>query len=185
MNTAIYHLKSTSPYSVSKYHATPRLEKETHDAYEKRTWRERMHCLPDGRIILPPMPFKFGLTTTAKYIKMPVPGDKKGTWTKHFEAGLLITEPIVLPNQKDEVAGEWFVVPSDGKRSGTTRVPRCFCVIPEWEGDLKVVVLDIQITEDVLTTHFEEMGKFNGIGRFRPEKGGYYGRFEVVGVNWA
>ena len=37
-------LQSSSPYSQSRYHDAPKLERELPDAYEQRTWRERNAC---------------------------------------------------------------------------------------------------------------------------------------------
>lgn len=184
LHQAIFHLVSTNPYSMSKYYIEPKLPKETHDAYERRTWRERCHYLPDGSIFIPQMAFKFAYTSTAKFLGLQIPGKGKSTYTKHFEAGILVTEPIILPDKKDDVAGEWFHVPADGKRGGSTRVMKCFPVVQKWEGNLKVTILDDTITKDVLLQHTEEMGRFNGVGRFRPEKGGFYGRFEVMDMAW-
>jgi hypothetical protein len=180
MYEAICHLKSTAPYSVSKFHETPKLEKESHDAYEIRTWRERIHVMPDGRIFLPPMSFKLGLAATAKRMGEQIPGKGKSTYTKHFVSGVSITEPIILPYKKDEVAGECYLCASDGVAGSGKKVKKWFCVIPKWEGDLRIMVLDETITHAVLVRTLEEMGKFNGIGRFRPQTGGYYGRFVVT-----
>jgi len=53
-------------------------------------------------------------------------------------------------------------------------------MVPTWEGDVIFYVLDDTITEKVFRYHLEQAGKFIGIGRFRPRKNGFYGRFEVV-----
>lgn len=42
MKTAIAKLKSASPYSQSCQHFTPKEERELADAFEKRTWREKV-----------------------------------------------------------------------------------------------------------------------------------------------
>jgi hypothetical protein len=36
----------------------------------------------------------------------------------------------------------------------------------------------------VFAEHLREAGNFIGVGRFRPEKGGYYGRYKVNGIEW-
>jgi hypothetical protein len=48
-----------------------------------------------------------------------------------------------------------------------------------------VYILDDLIDEKTFTETIEAMGKFIGVGRFRPEKGGLYGRFKVISVDWA
>ena len=184
MKTAIATLKNISPYSQSKYIQTPDLPKEGKDAKEKRTWRERLHVTEDGHVFIPPMSFKNCLSEAAKYLSMQIPGKGKSTYTKHFEAGVLVTEALVLPDIAAEVPGEWFHVPSDGKRGGSSRVLRCFPLIREWSGDVTFYILDETITRDVFLTHLEQAGKFIGIGRFRPRNNGFYGRFEVVKLEW-
>lgn len=180
MKKAIATLKSASPYSQSKFYQTEKLEKERPDAYEMRTWRDRLHINQDGLVFIPPMAFKNCISEAAKFLSIQIPGKGKATYTKHFEAGLLITEPLVLSIKKEDVPGEWFHVPSDGRRGGTKRVLKCFPVIHQWQGDIEIYVLDETITESILKQHLSEAGKFIGIGRFRPRNNGFYGRFEVI-----
>lgn len=184
MHLATLHLKSVSPYSQSRMHDAPKLSKEGHDDYEKRTWREKCTADESGHILIPPMAFKIALDAVAKRLGLQIPGKGKSTYTKHFRGGVLITEGIKLPVTKSDVPGEWINANSDGIRGSGKRVKRCFPVIREWEGDLACHVLDDVITEDIFRQHAEECGKFVGIGRFRPENGGLYGRFEVVGMQW-
>lgn len=184
MKTAIVTLKSVSPYSQSRMHDTPKLEKEGADEYEKRTWIEKCHALEDGTVYIPPMAFKMCLDAAAKFLGRQIPGKGKSTYTKHFEAGVLVTDPIKLPYKKSELQGEWINANADGVRGSGKRVRRCFPVIKEWQADVPFLVLDETITERVFREHIEEAGKFIGIGRFRPRQGGFYGRFEVVGMKW-
>ena len=93
-------------------------------------------------------------------------------------------DPLVLPIKKDEVEGEWLFVPSDGKPGGSTRVSKCFPLIHEWQGEVTWYVLDETITEDVFRRHLVEAGNFIGVGRFRPARGGFYGRFVTEDVKW-
>jgi hypothetical protein len=185
MHIATVKLKSVSAYSQSRFHDVPHLDKETHDDHEKRTWMERLHSTEDGRVYIPPMAFKNCLSEAAKFLAMQIPGKGKATYTKHFEAGVLVLEPLVLPALKKDVPGEWYFVPSDGKRGSGGRVKKCFPVVAQWAGEVVFHVLDDTITEDVFRHHICEAGKFIGIGRFRPRNNGFYGRFEVVSVKWA
>lgn len=186
MKTAIVRLKSASPYSQSKYHASAKLDKELAKDYEARTWRERQHYDEKTQeVYIPPMAFKNALSEAAKFMSVQIPGKGKATYTKHFEAGVLVMDPVPLGVKKDAVPGEWFFVPSDGKRGGGKRVERCFPVVREWEADVTFHILDETITEDVFTHHIKEAGKFIGIGRFRPRNNGFYGRFSVLNVKWA
>jgi len=174
-------LRSLSPYSQSKFHDVPKKEKEQADAYEARTWRERLHVMKD-EIFIPPMALKNCLSECAKYLGMQIPGRGKNTYTKHVEAGVMITEPIFLGIKKDDAIGEWFFMDSQGRRGGSSRVKRCYPMVPEWKATVEIHVIDETITEDVLKLHLEEAGKFIGIGRFRPRNNGFYGRFELLSL---
>jgi hypothetical protein len=184
MKTALAKLEGISPYSQSRFHQTPKLPKELSDDYEKRTWRERCNYLTDGRLFIPQMAFKNALGDVAKFLGEKIPGRKNATWTKHFESGLQLEDDLILSVTKDEVEGEWFHVPSDGKPGGSSRVLKCFPVIREWNGELTFYIIDDTITEDVFQRYLSEAGKFIGVGRFRPQKRGFYGRFKVVDIVW-
>lgn len=185
MKIVVATLKSVSPYSQSRYHDTPHLEKESHNDYEVRTWRERLNYTSDGRVFIPAMAFKKALDSAASFLSMKIKGRKNQTYTKHFKAGVLVTEGLVLPHLKDEVPGETLFVPSDGKSGGGSRVKKTFPVIQQWEGDVTFYILDDTITEEVFEQHLREAGNFIGLGRFRPEKGGFYGRFTVEKITWS
>ena len=185
MKTAICKLKSTSPYSQGRFHQTEKLEKELHADYEIRTWREKLHYLPEtGQIFIPPMSFANSLKEAAKYLNIQIPGKGKSTFTKNFEAGIMVTEPLLINAYKDTVESETIHVPSDGRRGGTTRVLKTFPLIRKWEGTVMFYILDDIITSDVFTTVLEASGNLIGIGRFRPRNCGYYGRFEIIDIKW-
>ena len=185
MKIATCHLKSAAPYSQSRAHESPKKERETADLYEQRTWREKVHSLPDGTVFIPQMGFKLGLDAAAKMLSMQIPGKGKATYTKFFKSGVLVIDPVVLGIDKDDVEGERVHCNADGVRGSGKRVWRTFPTIPEWEADVVFHVLAAEITEDVFAAHLEQAGAFIGVGRFRPENGGYYGRYSVEDVEWS
>lgn len=184
MRTATVTLKSASPYSQARHYTTPKLERETNPDYEARTWRDRLHTTPEGEVFIPPMSFKNCIAEAAKYMGRQIPGKGKSTYTKHFEAGLMVMEPLHLGIQKEDVQGEWLFVPSDGVRGSGKRVDKCFPVIHNWEGVVNFYILDEIITKEVFEQHLIDAGSFIGIGRFRPRNNGYYGRFNVEHMEW-
>ena len=184
MKTAKATLESISPYQQSKHYVTEKLEKESPGDYEIRTWRDRAHVNQDGYVFIPPMQFKKSLEIAASFLSMKIIGKGKATYTKHFLAGVLVTDPIVLPIKKEDMQGIWVFVPSDGKKGGSTRVNKCFPTIHEWKGEVTYYILDETITESIFRTHLEEAGNFIGIGTFRPGKGGYYGRYKLNDLVW-
>lgn len=182
MKTYRVKLKSLSPYSQSKHYNVPKLEKELADAYERRTWMNRMHVDEHGEVFIPPMAFKNCLSEAAKFLGIQIPGKGKSNYTKHFEAGVMVVDPVPIHVKANKVQPEELFVPSDGKRGGGSRVIKLFPNIPSWEGEVEIHVLDETITKEVLMQHLEEAGKLIGIGRFRPRNNGFYGRFKVEKV---
>lgn len=183
--TARAKIRGIAPYSQSKVIETPKNAKETHDDHEERTWRERMHITDEGLVFIPPTALKNCLSEAAKYLAKKIPGQGKATYTKHFEAGVMCVEPVVLSIKGGEVKGERLFVPADGKRGGSSRVWKRFPKIPAgWEGEAEFIILDPLVTRDVFLEHLVEAGKYIGIGRFRPRNNGYYGRFEVLDLKW-
>lgn len=184
MKVATCRLASVSPYSQSKHYETEKKNKESHADYEKRTWRERCNTDSEGQLVIPPMAFKWCVADVSRFLGERIPGKGQKTWTKHFEAGVLVTDPLPLGVDKEEVPGEWLFVPSDGKRGGGSRVMKCFPVVQKWEGEVTFYVLDDTITEEVFRHHLEQAGAFVGVGRFRPQRGGFYGRFKLQSMQW-
>lgn len=184
MKQAICHLKSLSPYGQSRKVYEPKLPEELNDAYEKRTWREKAHYDESENIIIPPMQFANSLKEAAKYLSIQIPGKGKATFTKNFEAGVMVTEPVILPIKKKDVKGLWLFVPADGRRGSGKRVDKCFPVIDSWEGTVTYNVIDDIITEEVFRKVLIASGSLIGIGFFRPRNCGYYGRFECDKMEW-
>jgi len=94
MKAAIVEIEGASPLSFSKYYEVPKKEGEKNADYEERTWKERMHYNEEGYVIIPPMALKNCLTNAAKYLSERIEGEGKKTWTKKFEAGLMVVDPI-------------------------------------------------------------------------------------------
>lgn len=179
MKKAIATLRSLSPYSQSRFHNSQKQEKELADAYEERTWREKCHY--DGKteeLFIPPMAFANALKEAARYLNIQIAGKGKSTYTKHFEAGVMVFAPLPLGVKKKDVKGEWIYANADGQRGGSRRVMRCFPVVHEWSGSVEFVILDDIITGDVFEDVLYASGQLIGIGRFRPRNLGFYGRYE-------
>lgn len=187
-------LKSASPYSQGKFINEKKDRDETHEQFEERTWWKRCHLNADGNVIIPPMQFKNCLAAAAKYKSIQIPGKGKATYTKHFEAGVLVLEPLVLPEKiilngdgmpkQNDVHGEPRHLPSDGTRGGAKRVMKIMPEIPSWEGTVSFHIFDLTIDEETFKTHLIDAGQFIGVGVFRPRNNGYFGRFSVEEVRW-
>ncbi len=182
-------VEGVSPYSQSRYHATEALEKEGKDAYARRTWREFCHFDADGHIFLPPMAMKNCLSESAKFLAMQIPGKGKATYTKHVEAGVLVTVPARIGHHKDDLTEEKHMdalfLPSDGKRGSGSRVMKYYPRFDRWSAIVEFHIFDDVITKDVFQYVLEQAGQFIGVGRFRPRQNGFYGRFLIGSIEWA
>lgn len=186
MKVATVHFESASPLCFGRFHNTPKLDREQPDVYEERTWRERLHYNnQDGSVYIPANAIRKCIQGAAKFLGMPVKGKGKNTYTKHFETGIMVLDPIILPVKKDDVTRLTLAVPSDGKPGGTTRVTRHFPIIYKWEGQTDILIMDEIITQDVLLEHLYAAGQFIGLLTFRPRQREDKGRFGASIVNWA
>jgi hypothetical protein len=190
MKTCIARLKSLSPYSQSKHYVAEKLQGEGFDDYYRRTWRNHLHAEPNGATFIPPSAFKNCLSDAAKFMSISIPGKGKATYTKNFEAGVLVIKPMPLGVHRDQVECEELFLPSDGKRGGQKRVMKYYPFFPSWNGEVEFTILDETVLQswiaDKQKTVFEHVlegaGQFIGIGRYRPRMNGWYGRFKVEDI---
>ena len=184
MHIAIAEIELVAPYCQSRFHNTPKLNKESADAYEKRTWMERLHYDENGQILIPGGAFANCVKEAAKYLSIKTTG--QATWTKHFEAGVQVLMDIPTGiHKKDAMPVEMFV-PSNGVRGAGKRVMKTYPVMPA--GTVKVTV-EFNITDDAITApifaeHLQQAGLLIGVGSFRVRNSGTYGRFNVNQLTW-
>jgi hypothetical protein len=176
-------LSSTSPYSQSRFHNTPKNDGESPADWEQRTWKNRLHVIKN-EVVIPPMAFKNCLDGAAREMGRKIKGRGNKTWKKLFEAGIAVQQPVGLGITPDDVEGETLFLNADGKPGAGTRVERTYPRIETWIADVEFWVMNPEITKDVFCEHLNFAGLFIGIGRFRPENRGYYGRFEVGDITW-
>jgi len=184
MKTAIVTLESLTPYSSSPRLRSEKEPKEDHLEFDQRVWRERIHTDSDGNAFVPPMAFKRSLEGSAKFLRIRIKGKGQSEYGKHFRSGVLVTEGMLLGIKAEDAEYEDQFVSSSGK-PGEMNVMRRFPVFRKWKGVVTYHILDETIGEDVFNQHLIEAGNFIGIGRFRPQNGGYYGRYEVKKIKWS
>lgn len=175
-------IRGDTPYSPSRMVQSEKETSEKDDAFDLRTWRERIHADAEGNVFIPPMAIKNCLCDVSRFISEPVPGKGKATYTKHFDAGVLVCQPVLIGIKKDEVQSERVFVPSNGRKGGGNRVWKTFPIIPQWQGTAEIILLDPTLIAkpQKVKQYLEHAGKFIGLGRFRPRNGGYYGRFTLM-----
>ena len=183
MKTCITTLKSTSPYGQNAFispYQFPKKEKELSGDYERRTWVNRAHIDDDDNVFIPPMALKNCIDSAAQYLNIQIPGKGKSTYAKKFTSGVAISDPVIIGKRAD-IKENWLNLPSDGVRGGGKRVEKCIPSINKWGPvDVTWFILDDIITETVFIDVLQQAGLLIGIGNFRPQNHGYWGRFEVL-----
>jgi hypothetical protein len=174
-------LVGVSPLGFSAPVKSVKEKNEKHDKFEERTWRERMHTDADGYVYMLPMALHNCLTDIGQYLGEKIKGKGASTWTKHFKAGIMITEPLRLGVKAEDVPGEKLFVPSDGKRGGGKRVWKTFPFLAKWETEAEIILLDQLLVDEPeqVKEYLQHAGRFVGLGFFRPARNGYWGRFNV------
>jgi len=183
MYTVDLTIKGITPLQQSKEYTSreTKRDKETHDTYEKRTWRLRSHFNEDGFVIHPAGALKQALIAAARYSGHQIPGQGKKTYTAKVTSGVAISKALVTDKKESDIVGVDVFCSSDGGRGAKSgRVWKTFPTLMEWTARTQVIVFDDIVTEDILRYLLEETGRFIGIGTWRPENGGENGRFTVI-----
>lgn len=180
--TCTVHFSGIAPYSASRVHREPELSGESKDAYEERTWPLKAHTIGND-VVVPGMAFKFCLDRAVKVIGRQVPGKGKATYTKFFESGVMCLAPVPIA-KTSEIQKETVHCHSNGTRGSGSRVWRHFPTVREWAGSVEFQIIADQITPEIFEEAARYAGQFVGIGRFRPENSGYFGRFLVNKFDW-
>ena len=195
MIKATFTLRGITPYSASLYVYIEVKANETHDAADKRVWRDKAHFVQAGKkpadtdeVYIPAVQLRRALFATAKYLSIKIPGGGQATYTKHFEQGIVVrnalnadARPIGIGVTRGDIDPVDVMCSSTGNKSGKGGciVPRRFPIAPLWAQPFEVSIHDDKITEEIFTRVLKEAGMFNGLGRWRPQNGGDNGRFVV------
>lgn len=180
-------LESAAPYSQSAMHDTPMFEGEKHDDYDIRTWRNKATTVKvDGvdYVAIPGNALVQSMIGFAKYSGEQIEGQGKKTWTAKFQAGILPPGPISTGVRLEDVDCAVVWAHANGQRGSGKRVYRRFPILNEWSIEAEFTILDPIITQSVFEWALDGAGMFIGIGRFRPQNGGRFGRFELTGIEW-
>jgi hypothetical protein len=188
-----------SPYSQSAMHDTPKLDRESAEDYDIRTWRNHCTVNGDGQVCVPAMAFKQCLDTCAQKLGIKIPGRRGATFKSFFLSGFFCnadaplldaTAPLTAEKadllmftmEKAEMIAIW--ANADGVRGSGKRVKRRYPMFYRWRCTAELTIVDDIITTEMFEHHFRSAGMIVGIGRYRPEKGGNNGRFRVVRFEW-
>ncbi len=185
MKTCDVYFEGLAPYSASRAHQEAKPVGESDNAYEERTWRLKCHT-ENGKVYIPPMAFKMAVDRASKISGKQIPGKGKATYTKFFESGVIVTEPVFVADEKD-IQCERIHANSDGVRGSGKRVWRKFPRLDKWGGVVRFTIIAPELIQapEVFEEAVKSAGVMVGVGRFRPERGGYFGRFDCTKFVWS
>lgn len=160
------------------------LSGETFAAREHRVWKMKAHVDPETKeVVIPAMALKKSIAEAAKRLSLKKSGNAK--WTNDILSSVIVTGDVSTGVHIDSTREEVVYCHVDGNPKSGKRVNRSFPVVPSgWKGQASVVVIDPAIPEHIIEQCIHAAGNIIGVGRFRPEKGGYLGRFKVEKIKW-
>jgi len=182
---ATVEIQGLAPLSQSRQHWTPKLDGESNDEYDKRTWREKANYDSlTGEIYVPAMALKQAMDTAATRLSIPDPDNRKAKMTKYFVSEVICESHLPIGAMKDEIPSVTISAHVTGQRGSGARVPRTFPQIQEWSGVTTFLIMNEKIKPDMFEQVLATAGRAIGVGQFRAENGGLNGRFEVVKVKY-
>jgi len=148
------------------------VEKKASEDWEKEALK-KLYRDNEGNIYQPSNHVERALMEAGKKIR--VKGKGKATFSKLF-GSMVSVEPfeLVHENQDFEIHKQLVVIPST-----KGRVMRYRPMLKDWVLKFFVVAED-EIPMDAIKESLEIAGRYSGLGDWRPEKKGKYGKFQVT-----
>ena len=183
MFTVKLKIKGATPLQQSREYAShvEKLDRESAYDFEIRTWMERAHIDSDGRVFHPGGAFKQALISASRYSGLQIKGQGKKTYTQKITSGLGVLGDLLTDKRREDmVRRDVFASAQGGKTKNEARVWKFFPTFEDWTAETTLVIYDTILTPELVRRFVEEAGRFIGIGVWRPENGGEYGRFEIA-----
>jgi len=165
-------IEGISPYLMHKFS----MEKQSNTRPGVPNWEaeaeKALYKNPKGEIYIPSSQIHSCLINAGK--DMRIEGKGKATYSKKFGAFVLIDPyELVISPQKYEIDEKAVVVQK-------SRIIRFRPRWDKWTVEFEVHVLEEGISGEIVKEALDYGGRYAGIGDFRPEKKGPFGRFHVV-----
>ncbi len=148
------------------------IEKKANSDYEKEALK-KLYIDSEGTIYQPSTHIERAMIEAGKKVK--VKGQGKATYSKLFGSMVSVVEfELVHDNQDYEVFKSLVVIPST-----KGRIMRYRPMFKDWKLKFTIESED-EIAKEAIKEVLEIAGKYVGIGDWRPEKKGKYGKFQVT-----
>lgn len=179
MYRATVKITGQAPLAQSRKHDTPKLDGESHEELDIRTWREKCNYDEHGTVFVPAMAFKQAMDKAAQRLAIQDPDNKRALMTKYFVSDVICEQNLSIGIHKDAMPSIRINANSDGRRGSGSRVPRILPQTPTWDGTTSFLVMDEKVKPEMFERVLITAGRSVGVGQFRPENGGLNGRFNV------
>jgi hypothetical protein len=167
-------IKGRSPLLMNRFRTEEidsKSKKRTGAILEK-VLEDKLYLL-DGKPYIPAVYFRNALIEAGKQFK--ITGKGKATYSKLIGSSIEIEPETIINDYKYE---EFKVAAVNPMTKGRMMVSRP--KFNEWAVEFNILSYDDGITEGVLKDCLEYAGSYVGIGDWRPEKKGPYGKFIVT-----
>lgn len=167
---------------------TPLLQDNFLQSDFEKQWAEKRAVNPDakqiahklyinkeGAICQPAVHIEKAMQESAKKIR--IKGAGKASYSKLFGA-MVTVEPALIPHKNQEY-GTFATTAVNNNTRPPSRIMSYRPVIDSWSLEFTVTAED-EIPSGVIKEALVLAGKYNGLGAWRPQKAGKFGRFEVV-----
>jgi len=136
--------------------------------------RLRVYNDPDGAFCHPCEAFTKAMVRACS-------GKKFGklTATSTLKGSVFITEPFALIEDEKGNPATKYTIDKRPVVVGKARVPRCRPCWPRWQMRVPLEIDTAILTREQVAEALSLAGRIVGIGDYRPEKGGGFGRFTV------
>jgi len=134
----------------------------------------KLYKTPDGKIYTPYTHLQESMIDAAKNFQ--IRGKRRATYSKLFGCAVYVEPDVIIHKiQKWEVFSISAVNPNTRGRIMTHRP-----MLKEWEISFQIVFDDDDIPEEVIKEVLDYAGRRSGVGDWRPNKKGKFGKFMVT-----
>ena len=163
-------LQHRYPLEDSGSQSTVRNKKQKTDDVEKSLYR-----LPDGTIYQPSIHFISSMKKAGS--RFQIPGQGKATYRNLIGSGAVLISPDAIPHDKQsfEIDIRPVVI-----KSTKGRIPRRRPIFKNWSLKFIIEYDEEDISSETIKEILDYAGRRVGVGDFRPENGGPFGRFMVT-----
>jgi len=175
MNEYIVKIKGTTPLLFNRFieASIDSQVKKRSGALKKGNVEDKLYKTPDGKIYTPSTHISGMLINSAKSFK--IQGKGKSTYSKLIGSTVEVEpDAIIHLHQNWEEFTVSTVNPMTKGRMMVTRP-----MMKKWELEFKIKATD-DIPEEVIKNILDYGGQYVGIGDWRPDKKGKYGKFIVT-----